>query len=114
MFDLSRRAFALFAVLLSFGAAPAMAQEAEVSVTPVPGFSHANLYAQAGAEGLPVAVILHGAEGGTEAGDRYGPILARLGYAVVGLPYYSPNWGEYGPPQPLPEIAGSFVGIRVD
>ena len=114
MSDLIRRAVALFAVVLSFGAGPVLAQEAGISVTPVPGFPHANLYAPEGAEGLPVVVILHGAEGGTEAGDRYGPILARLGYAAVGLPYYSPDWGEYGPPQALPEIAGSFVDIRVD
>lgn len=111
---LTRRFIALFAVVLSFGAGPVLAQEAGISVTPVPGFPHANLYAPEGAEGLPVVVILHGAEGGTEAGDRYGPILARLGYAAVGLPYYSPDWGEYGPPQVLPEIAGSFVDIRVD
>jgi dienelactone hydrolase len=114
MLDLTRRTFALFAALLALSAAPAVAQEAEVSVTPVPGFPHANLYALSGAEGLPVVVILHGAEGGTEAGDRYGPILARLGYAVVGLPYYSPDWGEFGPPKALAGIAGSFVDIRVD
>lgn len=114
MSDLIRRAVALFAVVLSFGAGPVLAQEAGISVTPVPGFPHANLYAPEGAEGLPVVVILHGAEGGTEAGDRYGPILARMGYAAVGLPYYSPDWGEFGPPQALPEIAGSFVDIRVD
>jgi len=114
MTHLTRRALALFAALVSLIATPALAQEAEVSVTPVPGFPYANLYAPVGAELLPVVVILHGAEGGTEASDRYGPILARLGYAVVGLPYYSPDWGDYGPPQPLPGIAGSFVDIRID
>ena len=114
MLDLTRRTLALFAVLASLTAAPALAQEAPISVTPVPGLPYANLYAPEGAEHLPVMVILHGAEGGTEAGDRFGPILARLGYAVVGLPYYSPDWGEFGPPQPLPGIAGSFVDIRVD
>lgn len=47
-------------------------------------------------------VILPGAEGGDEAGRRFGPTLARLGYAAVSLPYYSPNWGKYGPPPPFP------------
>ncbi|MBN8553294.1 MAG: dienelactone hydrolase family protein [Caulobacterales bacterium] len=114
MINLTRRILALLAALFAFSLTPALAQEAAVSVTPVPGFPHANLYALEGAQGLPVVVILHGAEGGTEAGDRYGPILARMGYAAVGLPYYSPDWGEYGPPKALPEIAGSFVDIRVD
>ena len=111
---LTRHFIALFAAVATLTAGPALAQEGAVSVTPVPGFPYANLYAPEGAEGLPVVVILHGAEGGTEAGDRYGPILARMGYAAVGLPYYSPDWGEYGPPKALPEIAGSFVDIRVD
>jgi len=114
MIDLTRRTLILFAALFALGVTPALAQPAEVSMTPVPGFPHANLHVLEGTQDRPVVVILHGAEGGTEAGDRYGPILARMGYAAVGLPYYSPDWGEYGPPKALPEIAGSFVDIRVD
>jgi dienelactone hydrolase len=68
----------------------------------------------AGDEPRPVVVILHGADGGTEAGERFGPVLARMGYAAVGLPYYSPDWGEFGPPKALPELPGSFLDIRVD
>ena len=37
-----------------------------------------------------------------------------MGYAAVGLPYYSPNWGEYGPPPKFPDLPGSFIDIRVD
>jgi dienelactone hydrolase len=37
-----------------------------------------------------------------------------MGYAAVGLPYYSPDWGEFGPPKALPELPGSFLDIRVD
>lgn len=87
---------------------------AQATSTPVPGFPHAKVYVEAGEGPRPVVVILHGADGGTEAGDRFGPILAGMGYAAVGLPYYSPDWGQYGPPKALPEIAGSFIDIRVD
>ena len=103
--------FVLAAVLLVF-AAPASAQD--VTERPVPGFPHAKVHALTGGGPRPVVVILHGADGGTEAGDRFGPILARMGYAAVGLPYYSADWGEYGPPKALPELPGSFIDIRVD
>lgn len=87
---------------------------AEVTAQPIVGFPHAKLYSDAEGQPRPVVVILHGADGGTEAGDRFGPLLADLGYAAVGLPYYSPDWGQFGPPKALPEIAGSFVDIPVD
>ena len=87
---------------------------AQVAKTPVEGFPHAMLYRQSGTEKLPVVVILAGAEGGDEAGRRFGPILAELGYAAISLPYYSANWGEYGPPPQYPELSGSFVDIRID
>ncbi|WP_447941456.1 acyl-CoA thioester hydrolase/BAAT C-terminal domain-containing protein [Brevundimonas mediterranea] len=100
---------------LALGLAPGLAlSQARTTSSPIAGFPHAKVYVQDGAGPRPVVVILHGAEGGTEAGDRYGPILAALGYAAVGLPYYSPDWAQYGPPKALPEIAGSFVDIRVD
>ncbi|WP_168196754.1 dienelactone hydrolase family protein [Brevundimonas sp. M20] len=95
---------------LLFGGA-AMAQD--VTQTPIAGFPHAVLYT-VGDQPKPVVVILHGADGNDEAGVRFGPILARMGYAAVGLPYYSPNWGEYGPPPKFPNLPGSFIDIRVD
>lgn len=88
--------------------------DSSVVATPVAGFPHAAVYAQPGDAPRPVIIILAGAEGGDEAGRRFGPILAELGYAAVSLPYYSPNWGDYGPPPPLPELPGSFIDIRVD
>lgn len=109
----TRRLFgALIAALTLGAAAPAMAQE--VTRTPVEGFPHAAAWRLADDTPRPVVVILHGADGGTEAGERFGPILARLGYVAVGLPYYSPDWGQYGPPKALAELAGSFVDIPVD
>lgn len=97
---------------VAVAAAPAAASE--IVETAVPGFAHAKIWRQAGDEPRPVIVILHGADGGDEAGRRFGPILARLGYAAVGLPYYSANWGEFGPPPQFPDLPGSFIDIRVD
>lgn len=110
----TRRLFAaLGAAALMLGvAAPALAQT--VTRTPIPGFPHAAAWRMDDGDARPVVVILHGADGGTEAGERFGPILARMGYVAVGLPYYSPDWGQYGPPKALPELAGSFVDIPVD
>lgn len=96
-------------------ASPASARaDPEVVETPVRGFPHAAVYALPGDQPRPVVIILAGAEGGDGAGKRFGPILARLGYAAVSLPYYSPDWGEYGPPPPHPELPGSFIDIRID
>lgn len=99
----------LIAALLFGGAATAQ----EVTQRSVAGFPHAVLYT-VGDQPKPVVVILHGADGNDEAGARFGPILARMGYAAVGLPYYSPNWGDYGPPPKFPDLPGSFIDIRVD
>lgn len=109
---LNRLTGALFAVLsLMFGSA-ATAQT--VTETPVAGFPHAVVYRLAGDDARPVVVILAGADGGDEGGKRFGPILAEMGYAAVSLPYYSPNWGDYGPPPEFPDLPGSFIDIRVD
>lgn len=110
----TRRLFAaLGAAALMLGVAtPALAQA--VTRTPIQGFPHAAAWRLDDGDARPVVVILHGADGGTEAGERFGPILARMGYVAVGLPYYSPDWGQYGPPKALPELAGSFVDIPVD
>lgn len=87
---------------------------AQVTETPLAGFPHAVVYRLAGDEARPVVVILAGADGGDEGGKRFGPILAEMGYAAVSLPYYSPNWGDYGPPPEFPDLPGSFIDIRVD
>ena len=80
----------------------------------IPGFPAARLYVLPGDAPRPVVVVLHGAEGGVGASERFGPRLASLGYAVVGLPYYSPDWGAYGPPKAIPGLPGSFIDIPVD
>ena len=105
-------ALGVAAALMSGVAGPVLAQA--VTRTPVEGFPHAAAWRLDDGDARPVVVILHGADGGTEAGERFGPVLARMGYVAVGLPYYSPDWGQYGPPKALPELAGSFVDIPVD
>lgn len=111
---MTRRGLSAFiaAVAVLFGAGLAQAQE--VTRLDVPGFPRAGLWTTAPDQARPVVVILHGADGGDEAGRVMGPMLARLGYAAVGLPYYSPNWGDYGPPPQFPDLPGSFIDIRVD
>ena len=113
---LKRLIAGLAAVALTGWASTGLAQSGTegLAVTPVPGLVHAEVYRLDDAEPRPVLVILHGAEGGNEAGRRFGPIMARMGYAAVSLPYYSPDWGEFGPPPSLPELPGSFIDIRVD
>lgn len=100
------------AILILAFAAPAAAQT--VVERSIAGFPHAVVYTLEGDVPRPVLVILHGAEGGDEAGRRFGPEFARMGYAAVGLPYYSPDWGEYGPPPQFPDLPGSFIDIRVE
>jgi len=85
-----------------------------VTETAIAGFPRAKLYSLLGPQRRPVLVILPGAEGGDGAGKRFGPVLARLGYAAVSFPYYSPNWGPTMPPPQFPDLAGSFVDIRID
>ena len=108
-----RRVFIALSAVFALGVAtPVLAQE--ITERPIEGFPHAKVWSLTGDQARPVVVILHGADGNDEAGRRFGPILARLGYAAVGLPYYSPNWGEYGPPPMFPDLPGSFIDIRVD
>lgn len=99
---------------VSVWAAPVQAAPQAVVETAIPGFPHAVLYSLPGEAARPVIVILAGADGGDEGGKRFGPILARMGYATVSLPYYSPNWGEYAPPPQYPDLPGSFIDIRID
>ncbi|MDF2382277.1 hypothetical protein JMG10_12405 [Nostoc ellipsosporum NOK] len=111
----------LLGIGLAMAACPAIAQPgaatkqaAALDEREIAGFPHARLYRIAGEARRPVVVILPGAEGGDEAGRRFGPVLARLGYAAVSLPYYSPNWGKFAPAPAFPDLPGSFIDIRVD
>lgn len=116
-----RAMFACACAVIAITVSPALAQPAPpaapataIEETAIAGFPRAKLYRLPGDVPRPVVVILPGAEGGDGGGKRFGPILARLGYAAVSLPYYSPNWGSYGPPPEFPDLPGSFIDIRVD
>lgn len=100
--------------VVATGATRLIGTLATVEDEEIPGFPAARLYRLPGGVPRPVIVVLHGADGGTGASDRFGRKLASLGYAVVGLPYYSPDWGDYGPPKEIPGLPGSFIDIRVD
>jgi dienelactone hydrolase len=83
-----------------------------VRSTDIPGFPAATFHVIPDGKPKPVIIVLHGAEGGAGASRRFGPVLASLGYAVVGLPYYSPDWGQG--PKEIPELPGSFIDIRIE
>lgn len=100
--------------VVATGATRLVGARPEVVSEAVPGFPAARLYSLPGGAPRPVIVVLHGADGGTGASERFGPRLASLGYAVVGLPYYSADWGAFGPPKAIPELPGSFIDIRID
>ena len=100
--------------VVATGATRLIGARDDVVIDEIPGFPAARLYRLPGNTSRPVVVVLHGADGGAGASERFGPKLASLGYAVVGLPYYSPDWGEYAPPKAIPELPGSFIDIRID
>lgn len=101
-------------VVVAEGMVRLLGAKPEVVDETIPGFPAARLYRLPGGGKRPVVVVLHGADGGTGASERYGRKLASEGYAVVGLPYYSPDWGQFGPPKAIAELPGSFIDIRID
>jgi dienelactone hydrolase len=60
---------------------------------------------------LPVIVVLGGAEGGSGAA-QHAPRLAALGFAVLGLPYYSPAMMPGGRRE-LPGLPADFANIEL-
>ena len=75
-------------------------------------FPGAFLLRPPGDDQLPAIIVLGGSEGGDFAARLIAPKLASRGYAVVGLPYFSPTyWGQQ--PQ-FPELPRAFHNIPVD
>ena len=80
------------------------------------GFPGATLVSLPGSAKRPTIIVLGGSEGGSEFASAMAPKLASQGYAVLGLPYYSPSgYGANGatPPE-LPSLPGAFADIPVD
>ncbi len=61
---------------------------------------------------LPAIFILGGSEGGDFAARILAPKFASQGYVAIGLPYYSPAWGEQ--PQAIPGLPKAFAEIPVE
>jgi len=60
---------------------------------------------------FPAIILFGGSEGGDSGARRKAPLFLEQGYAVLGLPYYSPAWGR--PPQ-FPELPQAFDAIPVE
>lgn len=60
----------------------------------------------------PVIITLGGSEGGDSSARRTAPILASMGYAVVGYPYYSPAYN--GDKPQFPSLPQAFADIPLD
>lgn len=59
----------------------------------------------------PALIVLGGSEGGDETAKSFAPLLAGLGYSVLGLPYYDPG---YDPAHKIAGLPRAFVNIPVD
>lgn len=80
---------------------------------PVPeSFPGAFLYLPEGEGPHPAIIVLGGSEGGDSGSRQLAPQLADHGYAVMGLPYYSPAY--WGGEAQFPELPAGFVNIRVE
>lgn len=97
---------------IATGSLRLLRQAASVKIEPAPDFPGAVFAYPDGTAKLPVIVVLGGSEGGDSTARAMAPKLASRGYAVLGLPYYSPAWGDQ--PQQLPGLPRSFVDIPVD
>lgn len=63
-------------------------------------------------EALPLIVVLGGSEGGDGAARNLGPRLAVEGYAVLGLPYYSPAY--FGQTAQFENLPRGFANLPVE
>lgn len=61
---------------------------------------------------FPAIILLGGSEGGDRGARGSAARFLAEGYAVLGMPYYSPAWG--GQPQQFPGLPRAFANIPVD
>jgi dienelactone hydrolase len=84
-----------------------------VKIESVDQFPGAVLATVPGRDRRPVVIVLGGSEGGAGIARDVAPNLAAHGFAVLGLPYYSPAaWNSTV--RELPALPASFVDIPVD
>ncbi|MEJ6004933.1 acyl-CoA thioester hydrolase/BAAT C-terminal domain-containing protein [Paucibacter sp. AS339] len=89
---------------------------ANVQTKPVDAFPGARFAVPSGGGKRAALIVLGGSEGGSYAAKAMAPELASQGYAVLGLPYYSPaGWSSSGPtPAELPALPASFKNIELE
>ena len=87
---------------------------ADVVTRPVAEFAGAVYAVQPGKKRAAV-IVLGGSEGGSSTARHSAPELASQGFAVLGLPYYSPGgYSATGPtPAELPSLPASFADIEL-
>lgn len=84
-----------------------------VKVEKVEKFPGAVFASLPGIEKRPVIIVLGGSEGGSSTAREESPRLASRGFAVLGLPYYSPPvWPS--PAREIAELPEAFADIPVD
>jgi len=81
-----------------------------VKVEPVKEFPGAVFATLPGSARRPALIVLGGSEGGGSFARDRAPRFASRGFAVLGLPYYSPGRGE----REIPELPAAFADIPVD
>ncbi len=93
-----------------------LAADPRLKTTAVEEFPGAQLVSFPGQIKRPAIIVLGGSEGGSYVARLMAPKLASHGYAVLGLPYYSP--GGYSAngatPAELPALPAAFADIPVD
>jgi dienelactone hydrolase len=82
----------------------------EVKVEQVKEFPGAVFATLPGDLRRPALIVLGGSEGGGWVARDRAPRFASRGFAVLGLPYYSPGSGE----REIPELPAAFADIPVD
>jgi dienelactone hydrolase len=82
----------------------------EVKVEQVKEFPGAVFATLPGSSRRPAIILLGGSEGGGRVARTRSPVYASRGFAVLGLPYYSPGSGE----REIPELPAAFADIPVD
>ena len=82
----------------------------EVKVEQVQEFPGAVFATLPGSSRRPALIVLGGSEGGGRTARNSSPRFASQGFAVLGLPYYSPGSSE----REIPELPAAFADIPVD
>jgi dienelactone hydrolase len=83
-----------------------------VETRDVPDFPGAVFAATPGTERRPAIILLHGSDGGSGTARVMAPMFASRGYAVLGLPYYSPP--DQNGRRELEALPAAFSEIPVD